>query len=65
MPQYNASQLFQLYKQDKLVVHTMPTSMIDKRPEHMADKTSMMCGSIMFYAGLDHQVKNYCCLPCQ
>lgn len=60
MPKSSVSELFQLYKQDKLVVHTMPTSMVDKRPQHMADKTSMMCGSILFYAGLEHQVQDSC-----
>jgi hypothetical protein len=40
--QHTVEQLLDLYQQDRLVIHTMPPPLIDKRPDHMRDDHSMM-----------------------
>jgi hypothetical protein len=39
---HTADRLLSLYQQDRLVIHTMPPPLIDKRPDHMRDDHSMM-----------------------
>lgn len=55
MPKSTLQQLYQLYKEDKMVLHSMPTALIDERPSKMNDKSCLMSGSLMFFGGLQHQ----------
>jgi hypothetical protein len=55
MPKLTLQRLYQLYKDDKMVLHSMPTSLIDERPAKMNCKSSLMSGSLMFYGGLQHE----------
>jgi hypothetical protein len=55
MPKFTLQQLYQLYKDDKMVLHSMPTSLIDERPGKMDCKSSLMSGSLMFFGGLQHE----------
>lgn len=54
-PVASLAQLYDLYRADRLVVHTMPTHLIDKRPAQLRDDASALrCGSLLFAGGLDH-----------
>jgi hypothetical protein len=55
MSPFTLQQLYQLYKGDKMVLHSMPTAWIDERPAKMNDYSSLMSGSLMFFGGLQHQ----------
>ena len=58
MPKVTADELMKLYRSDRLVAHTVPPALIDKRPDHMQDQHSIMCGSILFNEGYHHKPDN-------
>jgi hypothetical protein len=58
MPEVGPEELMVLYRADRLVTHTVPPALIDKRPDHMQDQHSIMCGSILFNEGYRHKPDN-------
>lgn len=50
-----ARHLYDLYRSDRLVVHSIPDSLLHARPSHLADPTTMLSSSICFHQGIHNQ----------
>ncbi|KAG2482457.1 hypothetical protein HYH03_018626 [Edaphochlamys debaryana] len=48
-------QLYDLYAQDRLVLHSIPLFSMCARPGCFKDDSSLMCGSLLFFRGLRHR----------
>jgi hypothetical protein len=50
-----ARHLYDLYRNDRLVVHSIPEGLVHARPSHLADPTTMLSSSICFHQGIHNQ----------